>query len=812
MITDDPEAVLEKQKAIKKLPKRIKGVPAVVLSDVVMMPGLTVPVTVETEPDRTAAIVAEQEDKPLFIVCARDAKSDKPRSENIYSIGVLAKILKVIPVSEDSLSVLVTVIGQAEVENVYEIEEPEIMYVDVAQIKEKFPTKTQEEEMDVLLTSIVSLYRKILSLVGDDETEGVVKSMENIDNPLILMHFIIMNSPLDATEKQELLECRSIRDRAKKLLGFLEKAKQFMKIRAEIAKTTQERLTQQQKEHFLRQQIATIEDELGEGPDDDEINELISKSEKKVWGEKVQAHFDKEVRKLERFPPNSPEYGIQYNYLENMLNLPWDQYSEDNFDLKKVRERLDADHYGLEKVKERIVEQMAVLKLRGDMKAPILCFYGPPGVGKTSLGRSIAAAIGREYERVALGGVHDEAEIRGHRRTYIGAMPGRILAALEKVGSGNPVLVLDEVDKISRDMKGDPSTALLEVLDPEQNNKFHDNYLNYDYDLSKVMFIATANDLSTISAPLLDRMELIEVPGYVTDEKLEIATRHLVPKVTKEHGLPEGAFEVSREALTYIIDRYTRESGVRQLEKQLAKLTRKYIVRDMEGKTPDSPISVATVRELLGAELIDPDMYEGNDMAGIVTGLAWTAAGGEILFIEVSLVPGKGKLTLTGQLGDVMKESATIALEYLKAHAEMLNIDSKLFDCYDIHLHVPQGAIPKDGPSAGITITTALTSAFTRRKVMPELAMTGEITLRGKVLPVGGIKEKILAASRAGIKTIILCEQNRRDIEEINPDYVKHLTFHYVKRIDEVLALALTDEIDTTLPELKVAAPKKAEQ
>ncbi|MDE6242799.1 MAG: AAA family ATPase, partial [Muribaculaceae bacterium] len=482
----------------------------------------------------------------------------KPRSENIYSIGVLAKILKVIPVSEDSLSVLVTVIGQAEVENVYELEEPEIMYVDVAQIKEKFPTKTQEEEMDVLLTSIVSLYRKILSLVGDDETEGVVKSMENIDNPLILMHFIIMNSPLDSTEKQELLECRSIRDRAKKLLGFLDKAKQFMKIRAEIAKTTQERLTQQQKEHFLRQQIATIEDELGEGPEDDEINELISKSEKKVWGEKVQAHFDKEVRKLERFPPNSPEYGIQYNYLENMLNLPWDQYSEDNFDLKKVRERLDADHYGLEKVKERIVEQMAVLKLRGDMKAPILCFYGPPGVGKTSLGRSIAAAIGREYERVALGGLHDEAEIRGHRRTYIGAMPGRILAALEKVGSGNPVLVLDEVDKISRDMKGDPSTALLEVLDPEQNNKFHDNYLNYDYDLSKVMFIATANDLSTISAPLLDRMELIEVPGYVTDEKLEIATRHLVPKVTMEHGLPEGAFEVSREALTYIIDRYTR--------------------------------------------------------------------------------------------------------------------------------------------------------------------------------------------------------------------------------------------------------------
>lgn len=603
------------------------------------------------------------------------------------------------------------------------------------------------------------------------------------------------NSPLDPRAKQNLLELNEYKKRALRLTQDLEKACQFMELKANIQSRTREDLTQQQREHFLHQQMRAIQDELGGSEEEQEIDELRVKGKKMKWPEYASEQFEKEVRKLERYNPQSPEYSVQFSYVETLLSLPWDRMSKSKISLDKVEKKLNRDHYGLENVKERIIEQMAVLQLRNDMKAPIICLYGPPGVGKTSLGKSIADAIGREYARISLGGLHDEAEIRGHRKTYIGAMPGRIIAAMAKVKTSNPVIVLDEIDKIGQDFKGDPSTALLEVLDPEQNCKFHDNYIDIDYDLSKVMFIATANDLSTISRPLRDRMEVIEISGYITDEKVEIARRHLIPKLLSEHGFERKELDFSKAALINIIDRYTRESGVRQLEKKIAKVLRKVARLKASGKEIPSTIKPENLKELLGVEEVTPDMYENNDFAGVVTGLAWTQVGGEILFIESSISKGKGdKLTLTGNLGDVMKESAVIALQYLKSHSERLGINGALFDKYDVHIHVPEGAIPKDGPSAGITMTTSLASLFTQRKVRPKLAMTGEITLRGKVLPVGGIKEKILAAKRAGISDIMLCQANRKDIEAIDARYLHGLTFHYVDTIDDVLHFALLDE------------------
>jgi len=802
------ESVLNEREP-KPLGKRLRSIPVMPMRDTVLFPGLTLPLSIERPFNVRLVRELEGTLNPIFLTLQKESGVDLPTAGDLRPVGVLADVIKVLDLPDGQVSALVRVQRIGRLTSATDASESDFMLGNVTRVDDIFPGEEELEETNVAFTTAIHDYRKLIELMDSENGSEMLKAFENIPSPLIRLHFACINSPLDVDDKQQLLECFNIKERVMLFITLINKVRQFVEIREDITRRTHERLTRQQKEHFLRQQINSIEDELGGSIEDEEMNELDAKAEKMKWSEKAAEHFNKEMRKLERFPSNSPEYGIQYTYLENLLNLPWDNYSEDVIDLDLVRRTLDEDHYGLDKVKERIVEQMAVLKLRGDMKAPIICLFGPPGVGKTSLGKSIARAMSREYVRVALGGVHDEAEIRGHRRTYVGAMPGRVIAALEKVGTGNPVFVLDEIDKIASDAKGDPSTALLEVLDPEQNSKFHDNYLNFDYDLSRIMFIATANDLSTISRPLLDRMELIEIPGYVTEEKMHIARLQLLPKVLEEHGLKRDAVSLTDEALVYIIDRYTHESGVRRLQKALAKLVRKLAVKCVDGQQLPGLVDKALVRELMGPETVDPDSCDDHPHTGVVTGLAWTAAGGEILFIEVSLSPGKGKLTLTGQLGDVMKESASIALEYLRAHAANLEIPAGAFDAYDVHIHVPEGAIPKDGPSAGITMLTALASAFTRRKVAPALAMTGEITLSGKVLPVGGIKEKILAAKRAGVTTVLLCEKNRKDIDEIKAEYLCGLEFRYVTHASEVLEAALTADIDPTLPPLKIPARKR---
>ena len=639
----------------------------------------------------------------------------------------------------------------------------------------------------------------ILKNMGEGAKE-LAFAIKNIDNPIYLINFLAANCPIEPSTKQELLEECDIKQRAYKLYSILSKQAQLLAIKADIQSKTREDLSQQQREHFLQQQIRTIQDELGNTSDDD-IEELQKRAAEKHWSEETGKAFEKELKKLERINPQSPDFSVQYAYLDTLLNLPWNEYTTDNFNLKKVEAKLNKDHYGLEKVKDRILEHLAVLKLRGDMKAPIICLYGPPGVGKTSLGKSIADALNRKYVRISLGGLHDEAEIRGHRRTYIGAMPGRIIQGLIKSESANPVFVLDEIDKLGQDFKGDPSSALLEVLDPEQNSHFHDNYVDLDFDLSKILFIATANSLSELSQPLLDRMEVIEINGYIQEEKVEIARKHLIPKQLGEHGFAPKEIDFPKATIARIIDSYTRESGVRQLDKSIAKILRR--IARLKASNEDFPttITVEQLKDLLGPEEYFRDKYEGNEFAGVVTGLAWTAVGGEILFVESSISKGKGeKLTLTGNLGDVMKESAVIALQYLKAHSSLFGIDYELFDKYNVHIHVPEGAIPKDGPSAGVTMVTSLASTFTQRKVRPNLAMTGEITLRGKVLPVGGIKEKILAAKRAGIVDIVLCKENKKDVDEIKEAYLKGLNFHYVSTIKEVIDIALLpDKIDNAI-------------
>ena len=623
----------------------------------------------------------------------------------------------------------------------------------------------------------------------------LIFSIKNNKNVLYVVNFSCSNIPSGSAEKQQLLLIGDLKERAYRLLFILNREYQLVELKASIQMKTHEDINQQQKEYFLQQQIKTIQEELGGNINELEIKELREKASRKKWPAEVAQVFEKELRKLERLHPQSPDYSVQTQYVQNIVNLPWNEYSKDNFNLSHAQKVLDRDHYGLEKVKERIIEHLAVLKLKGDMKSPIICLYGPPGVGKTSLGRSIAEALRRKYVRVSLGGLHDEAEIRGHRRTYIGAMCGRIIQNIQKAGTSNPVFILDEIDKITNDFKGDPASALLEVLDPEQNNAFHDNYLDIDYDLSKVMFIATANNLNTISQPLLDRMELIEVSGYIMEEKVEIAAKHLVPKQMDVHGLKKGSVKFPKKTLQVIVEAYTRESGVRELDKKIAKIMRKLARKVASDEPIPTSIKLEDLYEYLGAVEYSRDKYQGNDYAGVVTGLAWTAVGGEILFVESSLSKGKGsKLTLTGNLGDVMKESAMLALEYIHAHAAQFNINEELFENWNVHVHVPEGAIPKDGPSAGITMVTSLVSAFTQRKVKKNLAMTGEITLRGKVLPVGGIKEKILAAKRAGIKELILCKENEKDINEIKPEYLKGLVFHYVSDIQQVVDLALLRE------------------
>ena len=652
----------------------------------------------------------------------------------------------------------------------------------------------QNRGFQALLSTIQELSVKMMNM-GNEMPQEMVTIIQNASSPSFLINFSCTNLSTDAAEKQELLALNSLKDRAFRLLVILNRVYQLMELKASIQMKTHEDIDQQQREYFLQQQIKTIQAELGGNVSDNDVQELREKAKLKQWSPKVEEVFQRELKKLERLPLQSPDYSVQIQYLQTIVQLPWENYSKDYFNLANARRILNKDHFGLDKVKERILEHLAVLKLKGNMKAPILCLYGPPGVGKTSLGRSIADALHRQYVRISLGGLHDEAEIRGHRRTYIGAMLGRILQSLNKAGVSNPVFVLDEIDKVSRDFKGDPASALLEVLDPEQNSAFHDNYLDIDYDLSKVMFIATANSLNTISQPLLDRMEIIEVNGYILEEKMEIAARHLIPKQIEAHGLTKGSVRFQKKALQQLIESYTRESGVRELDKKIAKVIRTLACKYAEGEEIPAVIKEEDLVTYLGTVEYTRDKYQGNDYAGVVTGLAWTAVGGEILFVESSLSKGKGlKLTLTGNLGDVMKESAVLALEYVHAHADLFQIDESLFENYNVHVHVPEGAIPKDGPSAGVTMVTSLVSLFTQRKVKSNLAMTGEITLRGKVLPVGGIKEKILAAKRAGITEIILCKANQKDIDEIQPAYLKGLSFHYVEDIQQVIAEALLPE------------------
>lgn len=766
-------------------------VPILALRNMVLFPDVAIPVAVGRRKSLALIKAAQKSKTPIGVVCQKDASEEDPDQDGLYSIGVVADIVKILEFPDDTTNVILQGHYPFKLEKITRTSP--YLRADISPIDEEYPDKS-DKEFSVLVTGLREMTIKMLEKMGNKMNE-LVFAIKNIDNPVHLINFLCVNSPLEPNVKQHLLSQSLIKQRAYSLFTYLSREAQLVAIRADIESKTQRDISEQQRTHFLQQQIRTIQDELGDTEEQD-IDNLYKRAADKKWSEDVKAVFEKEMKRLERLQPQSPDFSVQYNYIETLLDLPWGEYTVDNFNLENAEKQLNKDHFGLENVKDRILEHLAVLKLRGDMKAPILCLYGPPGVGKTSLGKSIADALHRKYVRMSLGGLHDEAEIRGHRKTYIGAMPGRIIQGLIKSGSSNPVFVLDEIDKLGQDFKGDPSSALLEVLDPEQNCHFHDNYIDVDYDLSNILFIATANTLSTLSQPLLDRMELIEVSGYILEEKVEIAKKFLVPKQLKEHGFDKKEIDFPKKTLTKIIESYTRESGVRQLEKKIAKILRRIARLKASDKEFAKTISVESLKEYLGPEEYFSDKYEGNDQVGVVTGLAWTAVGGEILFIESSLSKGKGeKLTLTGNLGDVMKESAVIALQYLKANGKKFGIETEKFDNFNVHIHVPEGAIPKDGPSAGITMATSLASAFTRRKVKDHIAMTGEITLRGKVLPVGGIKEKILAAKRAGIKEIILSEENRKDIEDIKPIYIKGLTFHYVSTIKQVIDLALTDTV-----------------
>ncbi len=765
--------------------------PILPLRNMVMYPGVALPVSVGRAKSLQLIKEAYAQKQYIGVTCQKDMYVDEPEYKDLYEIGTIAEIVKILEMPDGSTTVILQGKRRFHLDNLTTF--TPYLRGNISLLEEKMP-KSNDKEFEALISAIKDMTFNILKTLGEPSRE-LMFALRNIENSHYLINFLCSNIPLNTQQKQDLLNIDSVKQRAFSLYTALSKEAQLIEIKASIQSRTREDLNQQQREHFLQQQIKTIQDELGGSVQEQDIQELKEKASKKKWDASVAAIFEKELRKLERLYPQSPDFSVQYNYLETLTDLPWNEFTKDNFNLKHAQKQLDKDHYGLEKVKDRILEHLAVLKLRGDLKSPIICLYGPPGVGKTSLGKSIAEALKRKYVRISLGGLHDEAEIRGHRRTYIGAMPGRIIQGLLKAGSSNPVFVLDEIDKIGNDFKGDPASALLEVLDPEQNNAFHDNYLDIDYDLSNILFIATANNLNTISQPLLDRMELIDITGYILEEKVEIGRRHLVPKQLENHGLVKGDVDISKKTMEVIVDSYTRESGVRELDKKIAKIMRKIARKKALEEEYPHTIAVNDLHEYLGIKEYSRDKYEGNEYAGVVTGLAWTAVGGEILFVESSLSKSKGeKLTLTGNLGDVMKESAIIAMQYIKAHAEMLNISDDVFDKWNVHIHVPEGAIPKDGPSAGITMVTSIASSFTQRKVRPNLAMTGEITLRGRVLPVGGIKEKILAAKRANIKDIILSEENKKDIDEIKENYIKGLTFHYVRNIKEVLDFALLNE------------------
>ena len=766
-------------------------IPILPLRNMVLFPGVALPVIIGRPKSMRLIKEAVHKKSLIGVVCQKEMDTEDPVLEDLYTTGVIADIVRVLEMPDGSTTVILQGKKRFELNELTETDP--YLSGKITVLEDTKPDKT-DREFEALISTIKDLTIKMLGAVAEPPRD-LIFSIKNNKNVLYVVNFSCSNIPSGSAEKQQLLLIGDLKERAYRLLFILNREYQLVELKASIQMKTHEDINQQQKEYFLQQQIKTIQEELGGNINELEIKELREKASCKKWPAEVAQVFEKELRKLERLHPQSPDYSVQTQYVQNIVNLPWNEYSKDNFNLSHAQKVLDRDHYGLEKVKERIIEHLAVLKLKGDMKSPIICLYGPPGVGKTSLGRSIAEALRRKYVRVSLGGLHDEAEIRGHRRTYIGAMCGRIIQNIQKAGTSNPVFILDEIDKNTNDFKGDPASALLEVLDPEQNNAFHDNYLDIDYDLSKVMFIATANNLNTISQPLLDRMELIEVSGYIMEEKVEIAAKHLVPKQMDVHGLKKGSVKFPKKTLQVIVEAYTRESGVRELDKKIAKIMRKLARKVASDEPIPTSIKPEDLYEYLGAVEYSRDKYQGNDYAGVVTGLAWTAVGGEILFVESSLSKGKGsKLTLTGNLGDVMKESAMLALEYIHAHAAQFNISEELFENWNVHVHVPEGAIPKDGPSAGITMVTSLVSAFTQRKVKKNLAMTGEITLRGKVLPVGGIKEKILAAKRAGIKELILCKENEKDINEIKPEYLKGLVFHYVSDIQQVVDLALLRE------------------
>ena len=780
--------------------------PILAVRNLVLFPGVVSPILIGRESSSTLVKRAEKKQIVIGIVCQRDPDVDEPKIEDLYEYGVYAKVIKQLTLPNGNITTIVQALGRLRLKEI--VSEQPFLMGRVERAPEMQPDKGDKE----FRTAMQDLRKQVNDYINmsEDIPDEATFAIQNITNDVMALNFTCANMPFSIKEKMQLLMVETVKERLFATMKILNREINLQHLKADIRNKTREDLDEQQRNYFLQQQIKNLQAEMGNGETSPEKSELLKKAQVKKWSKDVSKTFYKETDKLDNLNPQSPDFNVLLNYLQTMVDLPWGEFTDDDLDLKRAQKILDRDHYGMEKVKERILEHMSVLSLRGDLKAPILCLYGPPGVGKTSLGKSIAAAMKRKYVRVSLGGLHDEAEIRGHRRTYIGAMPGRIIKSIQKAGSSNPVFILDEIDKVTQNThNGDPASALLEVLDPEQNNAFHDNYLDVDYDLSKVLFIATANNLSTIPGPLRDRMEIIEVSGYITEEKIEIAKRHLIPREMENTGLnlvsPKPT--LNKAAIEMIIERYTRESGVRQLEKQINKAMRKLAFKQaLNGEIPYNKITPTQVEDLLGNPPFYRDIYQGNDYAGVVTGLAWTSVGGEILFIETSLSKGKsGKLTLTGNLGDVMKESAVIALEYVKAHVDKLGVDYRIFDHYNIHIHVPEGATPKDGPSAGITIATSIASALTQRKVRKNTAMTGEITLRGKVLPVGGIKEKILAAKRAGITDIMMCQENEKDVNDIPDMYLKGVTFHYVENVQDVWNFALTNELvktpmDFTIP------------
>ncbi len=760
------------------------------IKNTVLFPGVVIPITVGRQKSIKLVKKAYQGSRIVGVLAQKNSQAEEPSIDDLYRTGTVARIIKMLVLPDGNTTIIIQGKNRFAIREF--VQEEPFLTAKVDLQPELVPS-AGSKETKALIQSLKDAASKILRLNPEIPQEAQV-ALDNITSMSFLVHFLSSNLNVEVSEKQKILETANLKDRGTLLLQYMLKDIQMLEIKHEIQKKVHTDIDQQQRDYFLRQQIKVLQDELGYDGPDKEVEKLRKRAESKNWPQAAREHFEKELDKLLRINPMAAEYPVAMNYVEFMLDLPWNEFTLDDFDLKRAKKILDQDHFGLEKVKTRILEYLAVLKLKKDMKGPILCLYGPPGVGKTSLGRSVAKALKRKYVRMSLGGVHDEAEIRGHRKTYVGAMPGKILQNIKKAQSSNPVFILDEIDKVKSDFRGDPSSALLEVLDPEQNHSFGDNYLEVEYDLSKVLFVATANALDTIHPALRDRMEIIEITGYTLEEKIEIAIQHLIPKQLKEHGLKSSQVKFPRAIIAKVISQYTRESGVRNLERKIATLVRNAAKSVAMEEAFEKTVTEETVRKVLGAEIFDEELYQSNEVAGVVTGLAWTQVGGEILFVESSLSRGKGTLTLSGQLGEVMKESAMAALSYLKSNAERFSIDHRIFQQYDLHIHVPAGAVPKDGPSAGITIFTSLASIYTQRKVRSRIAMTGEITLRGKVLPVGGIKEKILAAKRSGIREIILSKRNKRDIDEIEQHYLKGLVFHFVENVDEVVNIALLKE------------------